>query len=196
MRLNIGAPALSVGLLWLLAAVPGDCQAFACKKLNGAKPDELMRYLQRRPAPPPQDCTLFAIEQLGFARYEPAVPLLVKYLDYPRPPDPGWWHSHAQDVGYLYPAANALFGVGKESIPALLRVTASPDSSDLLRMNAGDTIFALYSRDHIEEGIAVMMRASRQESDPYSRAHLDDAARYWASRCPPEHQNACVAALQ
>jgi len=187
---------LIAGLLWLLAAAPGECQLFSCTKLDGAKPEKLLAYLEQDRASLPQNCVLFAIERLGLAKYTPAIPLLMKYLDYPRPPDPGPWHPHAQSVGYLYPAASALGWMGKASVPSLLSVIASSESSDLVRKNASEIIYALYSREDVTEGIAVMMRASRNESDAYSRAHLEDAARYWASRCPPEHQNACMAALQ
>jgi len=187
---------LTAGLLWLLAAAPGECQLFTCPKLDGAKPNKLVAYLQGDRASLPQDCVLFAIERLGFAGYTPAIPILITYLDYPRPQDPGPWHSHAQSAGYLYPAASALFGMGKAAAPALLCAIASLEISEVARKNAAEAVFALYSREDVTEGIAVMMRASREESDAYSRAHLEDAARYWASRCPPEHQNACMAALQ
>ncbi len=182
-------------LLFLVSGPMAPCQLLTCPELKHSKPAELARYLEGDRGSLPQNCVLYAIERIGFAKYATAIPLLITYLDYPRPPD-GIWHTHVQDVNYLYPAANALSWIGDRSVAPLLSVMAKADTSDLVRSNAGDVVFYMYSKTDFSKGVAAMMKASHEETDLAARIRLENAARYWASKCPKEYQNACLVAIQ
>lgn len=188
-------PMIAVAL-WALSISPAKSQEWRCPGLEGAKPKELMGYLQGDRSSLQRDCVLHAIERLGIRKYVPAVSVLIKYIDYPRPADDGGVHTHAQAVGYLYPAVSSLYRIGKPSVPALISAIAGIESSDLIRTNAAITIFEMHSGKEVGEGIALVMRASREEQDWDSKLRLEKAARYLASRCSAQIQNACMAALQ
>jgi HEAT repeat protein len=94
----------------------------------------------------------------------------------------------------IYPAANALFLIGKPAEPEILKVLAKSDTSDLVRKVA---IYALLNIESNEESgpVATLARASREEKDPGASQRLMDAAKEAATKCRPERQTVCINAL-
>ena len=81
-------PTIYIYPMYLLATASGLFGDTSCAKLEGAKPETQLAYLQRDRKELDVNCILFAIVHLGTARYAPASKTLVKYLDYIVPEDP------------------------------------------------------------------------------------------------------------
>jgi hypothetical protein len=143
------------------------------------------------------DCIDAAIRQLGNERYVPAIDVLASYLDFKSPTytlpadapvyNPRW--------GYLYPATLALFEIGPPAIESLVRVIASPSSSDTAGTNAAETLMTI-NRIDMSKAVTALTTAAKATTDAVAAARLRDAARKLASTCPgPELRTKCEAAL-
>jgi hypothetical protein len=90
---------------FLLIALPMAAQE--CSSLNSSSPDRLASYLAGFPdkfqnAP----CIAFAIDRLGQQQYEPAIPVLTKYLDFRWPIGAFVLnYQYGRDTIYLGPSA-------------------------------------------------------------------------------------------
>ena len=190
-----------VGALWLLGGVSPIFAASVCADLENKKPESRLEYLQGERARLDRNCVLYSIEQLGNGRYVPAIKTLVGYLDYRKPDPPGFGDpaaphvvSHPEWSGSLYPAGTALAQIGKPAVPQLVDVIADAATSDLVRNNAGDVVFAVYSADPAE-GIAAMVSAAHAKTDPMDSLRLMDQARRQAGRCAQQWRNDCENAV-
>ena len=65
---------------------------------------------------------------------------------------------HLIGVTEYYPAAGALFEIGKPSVPALLRLIANTPKESIESKNAHTTIMIIY-RDDPAEGVSVFRKA-------------------------------------
>ena len=198
--------------VWLLLII-AKCAAAAtlpCTQLQGAKPKQELAYLQRDRSRLDPACIVYAIEQLGLhyhtvpyrpsAGAEAAAGVLVMYLDFQAPgtENIGKRMIQAKDripwLGDKYPAATALFQIGIQSTPSLVRAIGSAAYSELLRKNAIETLFAVH-RENVSEGARALNIASRSASDNGVSIRLLDAAREFAAKCPGQWRNGCEAAL-
>jgi HEAT repeat protein len=168
----------------------------SCAELDGAKAEKLLEYLQGDRASLSEDCVYTATTKLGVAGYTPAIKTLVALLDYRTHGDPERARTGGvRQPGWpIYPAANALFLIGKPAEPEILKVLAKSDTSDLVRKVA---IYALLNIESNEESgpVATLARASREEKDPGASQRLMDAAKEAATKCRPERQTVCINAL-
>jgi hypothetical protein len=97
-------------------------------------------------------------------------------------------------LGDKYPAATALFQIGTQSTASLVRAIGSAASSELLQMNAIETLFAVH-RENVTDGARALNNASRSASDNGTSTRLLNAAREFAAKCPEHWRNGCEAAL-
>jgi hypothetical protein len=190
-----------LGALSLLGGISPIFGAPACGDLENKKPESLLEYLQGERSRLNRDCVLYAIEQLGNGHYAPAIKTLMGYLDYRKPDPPNFGsptapliRGHSEWSGSIYPAGTALAQIGKPAIPQLAEVIAEASTSDLVRNNAGDVVFAIYREDPAE-GIAAMVSAAHTKSDPMDSLRLMDQARRQAGRCSPQRRNDCENAV-
>ena len=104
-----------------------------CSQLSTSSSDALVSYLtvttsSLANAP----CLAFAITQLGNQRYQPAIPVLTKFLDF-RWPVGGHQKQRLfvlqHDGSSIYPAANALGQIGTIALPAVLNAMKSNTTS-------------------------------------------------------------------
>jgi hypothetical protein len=177
---------------------PGHAQPAepSCAELDGANAEKLLEYLQGDRASLGEDCVFIATTKLGVAGYLPAIKTLVALLDYRTHGDPEEARTGVvRQPGWpIYPAADALFLIGKPAVPEILKVLAKSDTSDLVRRVA---IYALFNIKSDEETgpVATLVRASRAEKDIGASQRLMDAARDAATQCRPERQPVCIDAL-
>jgi hypothetical protein len=195
---------VSIALLGALSLLGGLSPIFAasvCADLENKKPESRLEYLQGERSRLDRNCVLYAIEQLGNDHYTAAIKTLAAYLDYRRPDPPSFGSpaaplvvGHLEWSGSIYPAGTALFQIGKAAVPRLVEVIADVSTSDLVRNNAGDVVFAIY-REYPAEGIAALVSAAHARSDPMDSLRLMDQARRQAGRCAQQWRNDCENAV-
>lgn len=170
-----------------------------CDSLQNAKVSDLVQLLNSS-APDYQngDCLAWAIRKVGDDRYEPAIPALIKLLDFRRPPtgrEKSGFVTHPQGIWDLYPATGALSLIGKKALPEILRIIESDSADRIANENAIFVWMEIYRRmDAQPQGI----RALKEEQ---ANAHRDrtkqrlawtiERAVMW---CNPSDQAACVRA--
>jgi hypothetical protein len=196
------ALAMTTSLLCL--AIGGSALAATppCPELQTAKPQDRLAYLRGDRAMLMPPCIVFAITQLGIERYAVATDTLAEYLDFRMPGTEEHEHGVAAInripwIGDKYPAAAALFEIGKPASPSLVRVVGNAASSELMRTNALEILLFIH-REDMAEAVALLNKASRFSRDPATSIRLWDSARKEAAQCPralPELRIRCEAAL-
>lgn len=177
-----------VWMFWLPAVASNASAAGACAQLENKKPEARLEYLRGHRAGLDRGCVLYAIRALGHDRYTAAIKTLIGYLDYRVPDGPNpIAHIH---TGSAYPAHTALFEIGKAAVPQLTGAIADEGTSDLVRNNAADTVFAIY-RENVPGGIAALVSAAHARSDPMASLRLMDQARRLAARCTVDIRSDC-----
>lgn len=168
-----------------------------CAELEGMKPQAQLEYLQQDRSALSADCIAYATFQLGFGRHTEATKTLVAYLDYRSPDDlKGARQMVVGRNADPYPAATALFMIGKPAVPDLIEAVAGSATSGVARSNAVLTVFVIY-RDDISEAVRMLKRAAkaRESTDCEASQRLIDAARKTAGWCKGEMANVCMDAL-
>jgi hypothetical protein len=163
--------------------------ADGCLSLEGKDAAAHLEYLRGDRSKLEAACIAAAMEYVSAKHYSPAAPVLIQYLDYHEPGNPGRSGKRAIIV-YAYPAVSALWSLGKPIVPLLAAAVADEKVAELVRQNAAETIFLIYGADN-PEGITVMVRAAHAQSDPIAALRLMDQARRLASRCLPASRNDC-----
>jgi hypothetical protein len=104
-----------------------------CGLLERKGPQQILAYLQGERAALDSACIVYAIDSLGQRRYAPAADTLTSYLDFRRP---GTENKDREIIvvripwlGDKYPAATALFEIGKAVVPSLVRAIGDGDRS-------------------------------------------------------------------
>jgi hypothetical protein len=159
-------------LAWVASVVGQECES-----LRNAAPDDLTSFLNT--AVPDQknaDCVTSAIRQLGARRHAPAVPTLVKLLDFRRPLDERekhGAHSHMRGVWEMYPAVDALEMMGPKALPALLDAITAESSSLTARENAVVAWMEIYRRsDEHPKAVALLKQAQTKANDTATEQRL------------------------
>jgi hypothetical protein len=135
---------------------------------------------------------------LGASRHVAAAPVLASYLDFERP---GFQRREGAVavvripwVGDQFPAAEALFLLGKPASESLVGVIADDASSDLLRANALVVLTAVY-REDIASAVERLRDAASSGADPAAAGRLRDFAARVANTCSVETRPRCLEAL-
>jgi len=195
-------PQRKIGLAITMAALAivncARAQSSLCPEQQGMKPEQLLKSLEGDRATLKSRCIVNAINQLGEKRYAPAADTLTTYLDFRMPGTENKGHEifivRIPALGDKYPAATALFEIGKAASPSLVRAIADSSTPELLRDNAVEVLFDVY-RENLADAVSVLNRASRSASDAASSMRLWDAARKEAGKCPSELRPRCEEAL-
>ena len=109
-----------------------------CPSLKKAHLTDLLQFLQNATADASNKyCVAWAIANMEDSRYEPAIPALVKLLDFPRPPAPLEQKTGViQHIMPAFPAVQALWKIGPAAAPAVLHAIEAAPTSALARSNA------------------------------------------------------------
>src|SRR6266568_3111773 len=146
--------------LSLLSTV--NAAALECNGLQNAASSELVSYLRKNiPNQGNAECVAFAINEIGEQRYEPAVPVLTKFLEFR-------WPVNARqkqrlfvlehDGKIIYPAATALEQIGKNALPAVAEALKAP----VMSKQAGEVAVSVWMQIHKDEpvkGVAILKLA-------------------------------------
>jgi HEAT repeat protein len=106
-----------------------------------------------------------AIERVGEARVQAAIPYLIELISFKRS---FYWENkdprireeeHPVTVLSRYPAAGALFMIGKPSLPALVKVIQGEEIGAVASENALYTVSQIF-RDEPLEGVAYLKSAA------------------------------------
>ena len=185
----------------LMLACIGPVLGQECESLRNAAPDDLTSFLNA--AVPDQknaDCVTSAIRQLGARRHAPAVPTLVKLLDFRRPLDERekrGAYPHMRGVWEMYPAVGALEMMGAKALPALLDAITAESSSLTARENAVVAWMEIYRRsDEQPKAVAVLKQAETKAVDSSTKQRLNWAVRKALTWCNPADAPACQHAAE
>lgn len=185
-------------LIFVIGATSiGGLAATECPDLESADSDPLISYLAA--VAPNQDnsrCVTFVIKHLDSARYEPAIPVLVRLLDFHRPPNEAEKAGvalHPPTIDEFYPAANALEEIGKAALPALLEAIKSSETSTIARRNAVSVWMVIYKYEP-SKGIAKLQRESVAAADSTVNDNWTWALAEATRLCNPSQKARCNAA--
>jgi hypothetical protein len=166
-----------------------------CDSLQNAIPPDLVQYLSGViPDEKNGDCVTWAIKKLGKEQYEPAIPVLIKLLDFRRPPtarEKRGFLMHPPFVSDLYPAAGALDLIGKKALPQVLLVIEAEASSARARENAVSVWMEAYKYER-PKGIALLKQEETKTNDDGVKQELKWAVQKALTHCgmPEEKEGA------
>jgi hypothetical protein len=167
-RSNLKFWLVSLGMaLTVSAGTPLAAQE--CPSLQSASPNEHASYLEKTPdSRRNSPCIAFALKKIGEHRYEPAIPVLTKFLQFRWPPGVNQKQRRfvlEHDGFTIYPAAEALERIGKVSLPAVLdamKTTAPTHEAMEVAVSVWMTIY----KDQAPAGVALL----KQEADKTTKA--------------------------
>jgi hypothetical protein len=161
-------------------------QSETCQFRN--KPnEEKVAYLSKVGPDETDPCVPYLIRWLGIERYEPAAPVLVRFLDFRQSRE-----NDAVGAEY-YPAEEALVRIGKAALPSILQVMESDDASTPTRQIAVDVWMRIY-RSEAPNGIAALRKAATDAGNAIAKKRLLTALAAAVNRCIPEDKAACEVA--
>jgi len=140
----------------------------------------------------------FAINKIGDQRYEPAVPVLTRLVEFRWPPNARQKQRRfvlEHDGFTIYPAANALEQIGKNALPAVAEVLKAP----VMSRQAGEVAVSVWMQIHKDEpvkGVALLKQEADKTKDPAARQRLGWAAYKALSWCGPSDEAQCKAAVE
>src|SRR5579872_719275 len=170
-----------------------------CPPLRHSEDSGLMAFLEenkngKRSESP--DCAAFAILELGKARSYPAIPILIRYLDFEWP--------HASNVNsnaslvyerQYFPAVTALVLMGTPSLLPLLHTLETEPLPQIARSKGVETIMLLYA-EYPPFGIKALVSPISRAPDKASAERMASAARFALQWCDDEHKPLCEMALR
>jgi hypothetical protein len=147
-----------------------------CQSLHNALPSDLMSFISGTvPNQGNAECVAWALKALGAQKYEPAIPLLAKFLDFKRPPNDDEKNGillHAPSIWSLYPAAGALDQFGEKALPELVSVIKSESTSNVARENAVAVLMMGTYKYHRANGVALLKHEEANTNDDSSKKRL------------------------
>jgi hypothetical protein len=188
---------LLLTMLLLFNSLPAIAEG--CDLLQNSTPDELVSYLNGIAADDGNaGCITFAIGELGKHRYEPAITVLVRFLDFRRPLDSRekqGLYLHIQGIAEIYPAANALEEIGKSALPAVLDTIKTESTSEKARENAVSVWMEIY-RSEAPKGIAVLRQEADLNKGVVVKRNLEWSLSKAVTWCNPPDKAQCKAAAK
>lgn len=170
-----------------------------CERLKNAAPDELVSYLNGlAPDEGNAQCVTFAIKVLDRLRYEPAIPVLSRLLDFRRPPNHHEQHGillHPPIIEEIYPTANALEEIGQSALPSVLEVIKSGSASSRARENAASVWMVIHKYES-PKGVALLRQEAANAGDDVARKNLEWAISKAVAWCNPADQELCKTAAK
>ena len=173
-----------------------------CDRLQRASSGDLVSYLTRTmPDYKNAECAAFAIDKLGSHRYQPAIPVLTKFLDL-RWPRNERKNLQAQQNGPVfepsrgrigtYPAISALEQYGQAALPALLQTISGDSTSPTAREAAAFVVIKIYQNEP-SRGVALLKEGADTTKDNATRQRLGRAAFRAVAWCGPSDRAQCEA---
>lgn len=157
-----------------------------------ATPAAALTYLSQDRPNLNSACIIDAIRILGKKEYSPAIPILVKYLDFRVPDTPGVpqtiRHTHGPTNG-LYPAADALTWFGESAIPTLRGAVSNDDLDAIGRSNAAEALFVI-AADKVKV-VSLTTKAAQSSRDPEATGALKKVVNLMVRYCKAEEQQRC-----
>lgn len=185
-------------ILAFAANLSAECARWN-SQIDAPPAQELVAFLEQKDVLTHQpDCTVAALEILGNQQAVDYIPQIVNFLGFRRKfywEGTGFNIRPVTELGH-YPAAMALFEIGKPALPALLAVAAQ-EKHDSLRFNNAVNTIMLIHRDHASCGVRFLRQAALQQDNYERRANLDAAVALAATLCSKDfHQTeeSCSAA--
>jgi len=153
-----------------------------CSSLRDATPPDLLRYLNE--VTPDEEngwCVTFAIHKLGRGRYEPAIPALVKLLNFRRPQTEAEksFHGLSQE---LFPAQGALESIGKKALPEVLLAIKADSTSTTARDNAVFVWMEIYKYERAK-GVALLRHEQTKANSDAIKQRLGEAVQKALTYC-------------
>lgn len=186
-------------ILWVLLFSAGRLFAEPCNQLQNASSDELISYLRVGTfGHDDSECPEFAIRTLGRRHYEPAIPSLVKMLDFRRPlteREKQGLYLHIQSIDEIYPAANALEDLGEKALPAVLDAIKATSTSAVARANAVFVWMTVYKSES-PKGVSLLRMELDRAEDSTTRENVRWALSKGISWCNPRDKVECEAAAR
>jgi hypothetical protein len=136
-------------------------------------------------------CVTWAIHKLGNEHHEPAIPALVKLLDFrlPRTPVEEIFHGLSEES---FPAEAALELIGKKALPEVLRAIEADSTSAIARENALSVWMEIYREsDEQPKGVSLLKQEETKVSDSATKQKLRWAVQKALTYCNPPEKAAC-----
>jgi hypothetical protein len=136
-------------------------------------------------------CIIRAIHKLGKERYEPAIPALVKLLDFeiPRTPTEEMVRGTSEET---FPAEEALAHIGKKALPEVLRAIKADSTSATARDNALSVWMEIYREsDEQPKGVGLLKVEKARTKDSAIKQRLSWALQKAVTHCNPPEKSAC-----
>jgi hypothetical protein len=174
----------------------GDRFENVCPSLNNAVSADLLQFLNGvTPDKENAWCVTWAIRKMGLERYEPAVVVLVRLLDFRRPPteeEAKGFYLRSQSIDELFPAALALEFIGKPALSEVLRAIEAESTSATARENAVAVWMEIYKQhDEHPKAISLLKQAQTNASDDAAKQKLRWALQKALIWCNPPEEAAC-----
>ena len=168
-----------------------------CYGLQNASSPDLVQFLN---AVVPDEwnsrCITWAIHKLGNEHHEPAVPTLVKLLDFrlPRTPVEEIFHNISEQS---FPAEEALELIGKKALPEVLRAIEADSTSTIARANALSVWMEIYREsDEQPKAVGLLKQEETKVSDSATKQKLKWAVQKALTYCNPLEEIACKEAAK
>lgn len=196
-KLRLITFAFAVGFLSVHHATAQECKSLLHVGMDG-----LVSYLDRTaPNNENAECITFAIKALSGHRYEPAVPVLIKFLDFRRPPNAlEKAHFFSTGLGDIYPAKDALEEIQEMRenarsavLSGLLSAIGSASRSAAARENAV-AVWMMLHRDRSSKGVVLLREEAVKASNPAVRENFIWALSKAQTLCNPSDKSRCRAA--
>jgi hypothetical protein len=137
-------------------------------------------------------CITWVIHKLGKEQHEPAIPALVKFLDFRVPRSPGEEIFHQDLSVESFPAEEALESIGENALPDVLRAIESDSTLPLARENAVSVWMGIYRQsDEQPKAISLLKQEEIKVNDGAIKKRLGWAVQKALTYCNPPEKAAC-----
>lgn len=161
-----------------------------CPSLQNAIPPDLVQFLNGvNPGEENGWCVTWAIHKLGKERYEPAIPALVKLLNFRRPQTrtEEMFHGLSRE---LFPAREALELIGKKAQPDVLLAIEADSTSAMALDNAVAVWMEIYKYER-PKGVATLKQEEIKTDNEAIRTRLASSIQKALRYCGPQDEAAC-----
>ena len=170
-----------------------------CEQLKDAASDQLLSYLaDLKPDETNAQCITFAIGKLGDQRYEPAVPVIMKFLDFRRPVsvrEKQGLYVHIQSTDEVYPAARYLEEMGDKAVHAVLDAIKANSTSPIARKNAVFVWMEIYKSEP-PRGVSLLREELDKSDEARTKQNLKWALSEALTLCNPPDKAECDTAAK
>jgi hypothetical protein len=164
-----------------------------CDSLQKESLPALVQFLRDvTPGKTEDRCITWAVQRLGKEQYEPAIPALVKLLDFRAPLRPGEEIFHQGLSVETFPAEDALESIGKNALPDVLHAIESGSTSPLASEKAISVWMGIYRQsDEQPKAISLLKREEVEVTDGETKKRLRWAVQKALTYCNPPEKAAC-----